>query len=79
MQAINKNSLIQIERFQMQQLRSINEDYRRHEQILEMKRHEKERLKKDCESEEKNREAYLLDVEKKLEIELQDQQTLNLP
>lgn len=71
--------MIQIERFQMQQLRSINDDYRRHEQILDMKRNEKERLKKDYESEEKNRDSYLADVEKKLEIELQDHQTMNLP
>lgn len=63
----------------MQQLKSINADYHRHEGILEAKRLEKERLKKDYVNEEKNRDAYLADVEKKLEIELQDRQTENLP
>lgn len=60
----------------MQQLKSIADDYRRHQDILEQRKKEIENLKKETENEDKNRAAYLEDVEKKLERSLQTRQQL---
>lgn len=60
----------------MQQLKSIADDYRRHQDILEQRKKEIENLKKETENEDKNRAAYLEDVEKKLEKSLQTRQQL---
>lgn len=65
-----------VERYQMGQLRSIAEDYSRHQDILEQRKKEIQALKRQIEKEEKERDAYLADVEKKLEKQLQDRQKL---
>ena len=56
----------------MGQLRHIAEDYSRHQDILEQRKKEIQDLKKEIDLEEKNRNSYLADVEKKLEKQLQD-------
>lgn len=61
----------------MQQLRSIAEDQRRHQGLLEHRRREIAQIKKEIENEEKGREAYLADVEKNLNKQLQDRQELS--
>lgn len=58
----------------MQQLKSIAEDYRRHQDILEQRKKEIISLKKETESEENNRESYLADVERNLEKQLHNRQ-----
>lgn len=58
----------------MQQLKSINDDYKRHKEILEQRKKEIQALKKETESEDKNRESFLLEVEKNLEKQLQNRQ-----
>lgn len=63
-----------IERFQMGQIRSISEDYSRHQEILEQRKKEIQSLKREIEREERDRAAYLMDVEKKLDKQLQDRQ-----
>lgn len=60
----------------MQQLKSIADDFRRHQDILQQRKKEIENLKKETENEEKNREAYLNDVEKKLERSLENRQQM---
>lgn len=60
----------------MQQLKSIADDYRRHQEILEQRKKEIVSLKKETENEEKNREAFLADVEKQLEKQLQNRQQM---
>lgn len=60
----------------MQQLKSIAEDYRRHQLMLEQRKKEIEGLKKETENEDKNRAAYLADVEKNLERSLQSRQQM---
>lgn len=58
----------------MGQLRSIAEDYSRHQDILEQRKDEIETTKKEIEKEEEGRDVYLADVERKLERQLQDRQ-----
>lgn len=61
----------------MQQLKSIAEDYRRHQEILEQRKKEIISLKRETENEENNRESYLADVEKNLDRQLQSRQQLH--
>lgn len=63
-----------LERFQMGQIKSIADDYKRHQEILEQRKKEIQSLNKEIEQEQKGREAYLIDVEKKLEKQVQDRQ-----
>lgn len=63
-----------VERFQMNQLRSIAEDYKRHQDILEFRKKEIADMKKEIEKEENGREAYLAAFEKNLEKTLQARQ-----
>lgn len=63
-----------LEKYQMAQLRSIAEDYRRHQDILESRKTEVRNLKKEIEKERNGREAYLADVEKKLDQQIQERQ-----
>ena len=58
----------------MNQIRSISEDYNRHQAILEQRKKEIQTLKREIEREEKDRGAYLADVEKKLEQQVQERQ-----
>ena len=62
----------------MQQLKSISEDHRRHQDILEQRKKEILGLKKETENEENNRESYLASVEKNLERELRNRQQMRL-
>ena len=61
-----------IDKYQMAQLRSIADDYDRNQNILGLRKNEIQSLKKEIEREERDREGYLADVEKKLEKKLQD-------
>lgn len=54
----------------MQQLRSIVDDYQRHEKILDQRKTEVNNLKKQIESEGKNREAVLKSLKDNLERSL---------
>lgn len=58
----------------MAQIKSIADDYSRHKEILEQRKKEIQSLNKEIEQEKKGRDAYLADVEKKLEKQLQDRQ-----
>lgn len=58
----------------MNQIRSISEDYNRHQQIWEQRKKEIQALKREIEREEKGRGAYLADFEKKQEQHLQERQ-----
>lgn len=58
----------------MCQIKSIADDYSRNQEILEQRKKEIQSLNKEIETEEKDREAYLADVEKKLEKQMQDRQ-----
>lgn len=58
----------------MNQLKSIAEDYKRHQEILEFRKKEIVDMKKEIEKEESGREAYLADFEKNLEKQLQARQ-----
>lgn len=60
----------------MHQLRSIAEDYKRHQDILEFRKKEITDMKKEIENEENGRDAYLADFEKNLEKQLQARQNL---
>lgn len=60
----------------MQQLKSISEDYRRHQEILEQRKREISTLKKEIENEENNRESYLASYEKDCERTLQARKQL---
>lgn len=61
----------------MQQLKSIADDYARHQSILECRKKEIEALKKEVEMEEKNRDAYLADIEKNLDRDINARQQMN--
>jgi chromosome segregation ATPase len=69
-----KLTLQQLERYQMNQIKSIADDYNRHQDILEQRKKEIQSLNKEIEKEQSGREAYLADVERKLEKQLQDRQ-----
>ena len=58
----------------MAQIKSIADDYNRHQEILEQRKKEIQSLNKEIEQEQKGRAAYLADVERKLEKHLQDRQ-----
>lgn len=58
----------------MNQIRSISEDYNRHQEIWDQRKKEIQTLKREIEREEKERGTYLADVEKKLEQQLQERQ-----
>lgn len=60
----------------MQQLKSIAEDYQRHQNILEQRKKEIIAIKKETENEENNRPTYLANVEKNLEKQLQDRKQM---
>lgn len=64
----------EIDKLQMAQMRFIAEDYDRHQQILELRKRDIQSLKREIEREEKDRAAYLADVEKKLDKQIQDRQ-----
>lgn len=75
----NRQELVQaqakeVERFQMNQLRSISEDHARHQDILEQRKKEIISLKKEIEREEQGREAYLFDVERKMQEKIAERQ-----
>lgn len=63
-----------IDKFQIAQMRSISEDYNRHQEILEFRKKEVQALKKEIEKEEKGRSAYLSDVERKLSKKIEERQ-----
>lgn len=63
-----------LERFQLQQLKSIAEDQHRHQRILEQRQQELSGLKTECEREEKGRDSFLANVEKIYEKQIQQRQ-----
>lgn len=56
----------------MHQIKSIAEDYQRLQNILQQRKKDIESLRRETELEEKNRGAFLEDVRKKLDIQLQE-------
>lgn len=57
-------------------MKSIAEDYHRHQEILEQRRKEIIALKAEAENEDKNRKKYIAEKERELEKQLQNRQQM---
>lgn len=65
-----------MERFQTAQLKHITQDYTRHQQILEQRKKEIERLRIETDNEVKNRDANVTQLQKNLDKSLQERQQM---